>query len=203
MRRRVLFASIAGAFLPGSSIGTAEGTAGDRLPQNGASYQLSAHLVAAFHQGLAETGYVEGRNVSFDYRSADGQYDRLPALAADLVRRQVTVIVATGTPDGAAGEKRDDDHSDRLCDRQRSCRPRTRCQPEPDPGGTLTGATTLAVEVGQKRMELLHDLIPSATQIGVLFESDRPQFGSRHARPGDCGARRRVVAPCLAGEHGA
>lgn len=67
---------------------------------NGASYELSRYLVDAFHQGLRETGYVEGKNVAFDYRSAEGQYDRLPALAADLARKRVTVIVATGTPTG-------------------------------------------------------------------------------------------------------
>src|SRR3981189_1102944 len=64
---------------------------------NGASYELSAYLVEAFRQGLGETGYIEGRNVSIEYRSADGQYDRLPALAADLVRRQVSVIAAQGS----------------------------------------------------------------------------------------------------------
>src|SRR5262245_55583367 len=60
------------------------------------SIERSSHLVAAFLQGLKETGYVEGQNVAIEYRSAEGQYDRLPALAGDLVRRQVTVIVATG-----------------------------------------------------------------------------------------------------------
>ena len=56
----------------------------------------SAYAVAAFHQGLKEGGFIEGHNVTIEYRWAEGQYDRLPALAADLVRRQVTVIVATG-----------------------------------------------------------------------------------------------------------
>src|SRR5262245_53019166 len=60
------------------------------------SIQRSSHLVAAFLQGLKETGYFEGQNVAIEYQSAEGQYDRLPALATDLVRRQVTVIVATG-----------------------------------------------------------------------------------------------------------
>jgi putative ABC transport system substrate-binding protein len=65
---------------------------------NGASPDGYAHMVAAFHQGLKETGYVEGQNVAIEYRWANGQYDRLPALAADLVRRQVSVIAATSTP---------------------------------------------------------------------------------------------------------
>src|SRR5829696_5973703 len=71
---------------------------------NGASYELSAYLVRAFHQGLGEAGYVEGRNVVIEYRSAEGQYDRLPGLAAELVRRQVGVVAATGTPTGLAAK---------------------------------------------------------------------------------------------------
>src|SRR6516165_8142976 len=66
---------------------------------NGASASQFPQLLAGFHKGLSETGYSEGRNVAFEYRYADGQYDRLPALAADLVSRRVSVIVATaGTP---------------------------------------------------------------------------------------------------------
>ena len=134
---------------------------------NGASYDLSAYLVRAFHQGLSETGYVEGRNVAIEYRSADGQYDRLPALAADLVRRKVSVIAATGTPTGLPAKAAtttipivfvtgsDPVEQGLVASLNR-------------PGGNLTGATTLAVELGQKRLELLHEVVPTATLIGVL-----------------------------------
>lgn len=67
---------------------------------NGASYELSAHLVRAFHQGLGEAGFAEGRNVVFEYRSAEGKYERLPALAAELAKRRVNLIAATGAPAG-------------------------------------------------------------------------------------------------------
>ena len=144
---------------------------------NGASYDLSAYLVRAFHQGLSETGYVEGRNVAIEYRSADGQYDRLPALAADLVRRKVSVIAATGTPTGLPAKAAtttipivfvtgsDPVEQGLVASLNR-------------PGGNLTGATTLAVELGQKRLELLHELVPTATLIGVLVNPTGPNLKS-------------------------
>ena len=142
---------------------------------NGASYDLSAHLVRAFHQGLSETGYVEGRNVAIEYRSADGQYDRLPALAADLVRRKVNVIAATGTPTGPPAKAAtttipivfvtgsDPVEQGLVASLNR-------------PGGNLTGATTLAVELGQKRLELLREVVPKATLIGVLVDPTGPNL---------------------------
>jgi putative ABC transport system substrate-binding protein len=105
-RRKIVLA--AGASLIPAPLRAAEPAA---LPVigflNGASYALSRQLVRAFHEGLAETGFVEGRNVALHYLSADGHYDRLPALAAELVSRRVNVIAATGTPTGlpARGKK--------------------------------------------------------------------------------------------------
>jgi putative tryptophan/tyrosine transport system substrate-binding protein len=142
---------------------------------NGASYELSAYLVEAFRQGLGATGYVEGRNVLIEYRSADGQYDRLPALATDLVRRQVSVIAATGTPTGLPAKAAtatipivfvtgsDPVEQGLVTSLSR-------------PEGNLTGATTLAVELGQKRLELLHELVPSATLTAVLLNATGPNF---------------------------
>jgi len=144
---------------------------------NGASYELSADLVRAFHQGLGETGYVEGRNVTFEYRSADGQYHRLPGLAADLVQRKVNVIAATGTPTGLPAKAAtatipivfvtgsDPVEQGLVASLNRA-------------GGNLTGATTLAVEMGQKRIQLLYELVPKATLIGALVNPTGPNLKS-------------------------
>lgn len=144
---------------------------------NGASYELSRHLVQAFHQGLGEMAYVEGRNVMVEYRSADGRYDRLPSLAAELVRRKVDVIVATGTPTGLPAKAAtttipivfvtgsDPIEQGLVANLGR-------------PEGNLTGATTLAVELGQKRLELLRELVPSLSVVGVLINPSGPNLKS-------------------------
>jgi putative tryptophan/tyrosine transport system substrate-binding protein len=99
-----------------------------------------AYLVRAFRQGLSETGFVEGRNVAIEYSWANDQIDRMPALAANLVRRQVNLIVANSTAAALAG-----------------------------PGGNLTGVTSLAGELSAKRLELLHEFVPAVTNIAVLL----------------------------------
>jgi putative ABC transport system substrate-binding protein len=140
---------------------------------NSASPGPFADRVRAFRQGLSETGYVDGQNVKIEYRWAEGQYDRLPTMAADLVRRQVTVIVA-----GGAGA-------------QPVAKAATTTIPivfsigsNPvevglvaslsRPGGNLTGVTTLNVEVGPKRLELLHELVPAANNIALLVNPTNP-----------------------------
>jgi putative tryptophan/tyrosine transport system substrate-binding protein len=122
----------------------------------------------AWHQGLKEEGYVEGENVAIEYRWAKGHYDRLPMLAAELVRRSVTVIVAGGgTPSAVAAKAAtstipiafevavDPVEAGLVASVQR-------------PGGNVTGVTNLNVEVAPKRLELVRELIPSATVIAVL-----------------------------------
>jgi putative tryptophan/tyrosine transport system substrate-binding protein len=127
-----------------------------------------AYIVRAFRQGLSETGFVEGRNVAIEYFWANDQLDRLPALAADLVRRQVSLIVANSTRATLVAKAAtttipivfqiggDAVQAGLVASLNR-------------PGGNLTGVTTLAGELGPKRLELLHELVPAATNIGVLY----------------------------------
>jgi len=139
-----------------------------------------AHLLRAFHQGLGEIGYVEGRNVAIEYRWADGQNDRLPAFAADLARHQVRVIAANtfaalaskaatttipivfvtaGDPVGLG----------LVASLSR-------------PGGNITGVSTLNTEVGPKRLQLLHELIPTANTIALLVNPTNPSLAEPLSR---------------------
>jgi putative tryptophan/tyrosine transport system substrate-binding protein len=132
-----------------------------------------ANRVAAFRQGLNETGYIEGRNLAIEYHWAEGQYDRLPALAADLVRRQVNVIAATSTPAVITAKAATTTipivfvtSSDPVQLGLAASLSR--------PGGNLTGTTTLAIEVTPKRLEILHELLPTAKLFALLVNPTNP-----------------------------
>ncbi len=140
---------------------------------NAESAQSYARPLAAFLKGLGEAGYVEGRNVTIEYRWAEGHIDRLPALAADLVRKQVTVIAATSTPAALAATATSTTIP--VVFETASNPIQLGLVPSLSrPGGNVTGVTQTNVEVEPKLLELIHDLLPAVRTIGLLVNQADP-----------------------------
>jgi putative ABC transport system substrate-binding protein len=137
------------------------------------SQMQTAHHVAAFRRGLSEIGFAEGENIRIEYRFADGQYERLPAMAADLIRRQVSVIVTAGPPAALAARTAtttvpivfivglDPVAAGLVASFNR-------------PGGNATGFSLMAGPLGQKRLELLREIVPKTSVIAMLINPVSP-----------------------------
>jgi putative tryptophan/tyrosine transport system substrate-binding protein len=141
---------------------------------NSRSLRSDSRLVTAFHQGLGETGYVQGQSVSIEYRWAEGQLDRLPALAADLVRQRVAVIVATGGNVSALAAKEATTTVPIVFTTGGDPVMLGLVTSLNRPGGNITGLSALTGLLGAKRLELLHELVPKATMIGVVMNPTNP-----------------------------
>jgi putative ABC transport system substrate-binding protein len=127
-----------------------------------------------FRLGLNEMGFTEGRNVVIEYRRADDQIDRLPALAADLVRRQVSVIVAAGRPDAALAAKSATTSIPIVFDNSADPVQLGLVASLNRPGGNITGVSTVSAELEAKRLGLLRELVPAAKSMAVLVNPTRP-----------------------------
>ena len=148
---------------------------------NAASAEGYTRQLTAFLKGLGEAGYVDGRNVTIEYRWADGRSDRLPAMVADLVQRQVAVIAATSTPAALAAKAStttvpivfetgaDPVRLGLVANLNR-------------PGGNITGVTQLSQEVAPKRLQMLHELLPMATSIALLINPSEPTAAETQSR---------------------
>jgi ABC-type uncharacterized transport system substrate-binding protein len=158
---------------------------------------VNAHLVAAFRQGLQEAGYVEGKSVAVEYRWANGDYDRLPALAADLVRRQVSVIAATGGEPSISATRAATATIPIVFDSAINPVEVGWVETLKRPGGNMTGVNQMVVELATKELGLLHELMPQAKEVAMLagahYQSTDAMVKNAQAAAGALGCTLHVV----------
>lgn len=138
-----------------------------------------ASRLKAFREGLGETGFSESRNVAIEYRWAQGQYNRLPALAADLVSRKPAVLVAAGGAPAALAAKSATSTTTVVFEMGGDPVALGVVDSLSRPGGNLTGVSSLSVEVSRKRLECMHELFPTATAFAVAFNPTSPTADSQ------------------------
>ncbi|MGA9431045.1 MAG: ABC transporter substrate-binding protein [Xanthobacteraceae bacterium] len=182
MRRRDFMKVIAGSTVAVPSIVLAQQPAMPVIGYLGpGSPETDAFRVTAFRKGLKESGYVEGQNVTIDYRFPEDHHDRLPALAADLVRHQVNVIVATSTPALLAAKAATTTIPivfEMAADPVKLGLVASLSRP----GGNITGVSQLGEEVFPKRVELLHELLPAVHVMALLVNPTDPSLAEPQAR---------------------
>ena len=182
MKRRAFITMLSGAAVTWPLVVRSQQSqcrwSGSSTPQRSTALESE---VAAFRQGLKQTGYVEGENVAIEYRWAENEPDRLPVMAADLVRRRVNVIVAVSAPAAVVAAK------------ATTMIPIVFVVPEDPvrlglvtslsrPGGNMTGVNIFVAELAAKRLELLHTLVPTATRVAALLNPAEPTIFAANLR---------------------
>ena len=172
----------------------AAGNAGHRLLEREVAGGIGSAL-AAFRQGLGQAGYFEGKNVTIEYRWAEGQYDRLPALAAELVARKVAVIAAVGGEPSGLAAKAATATIPIVCSLGGDAVEAGLVDSLNRPGGNITGVTLMAQEMGPKRLEFAHQLVPNGNAFAALVN---PKFPLALAEARDMQAAARSLGLQLA-----
>jgi putative ABC transport system substrate-binding protein len=157
------------------------------------SLELTRELLAAFHRGLGDTGYIEGKNVAIEYRWAHGKNDLLPTLAAELVRRQVSVIVILESTQGALAAKAATQAIPIVCMQAADPVRIGLVDSLNRPGGNITGINLMLAELAGKRLELLLELVPAANSIAYLRNPTNPVFAESEGKELQAAARARAV----------
>lgn len=180
MRRREFLTFLGGVTAAWPVAARAQQTAMPVIGYLGAQSPAAfASRLRAFRQGLGETGYAEGQNVAIEFRWAEGQHDRLPALAADLVARRVAVIVAPGGAPAGLAAKSATTTVPIVFEMGADPVAMGLVRSLSRPGGNLTGVTSLSVEVTPKRLEFLHEMITGADAFAVLVNPTSPTVDSQ------------------------